>query len=219
MSSPAKDFNPQKINECSSPNPKYHKTFLQLKSQHRPYSLLLHLGHAEVSPTCHNSCNVHKTDPRSSMHHLQRNPNQELKDNIEPKVFYPAARKNNSCPLFQLFISFLYHWDKISWKESQIAPNSHKQTNTGKNSDSGKNQTQSCNVSFLLAAFIFSISTQVLSAKDLVQHLVLSKTFFFLFLCLKKLNDLSKKKKKSSKMAAEPGTEARNLTCSSLLRS
>lgn len=32
MSSPAKDFNTQKISECSSPNPKYHKTSLQLKS-------------------------------------------------------------------------------------------------------------------------------------------------------------------------------------------
>lgn len=100
---------------------------------------------------------------------------------------------------------------QISWKENQIAPASHKYTNAGKNSDSRKTQTQSCNVSSLLAAFIFFISTQILSAKDLIQCLVLSQTFFLF--CFKKLNDLSKK---SSKMAAEPGTEARNLTCSSL---
>lgn len=106
------------------------------------------------------------------MHHFQGNPNQELKDNIESKVFYPAARKNNSCPLFYVFVSLLYPWDRdVLESKSNNTSFMKVDCNTGKKSGSWKRIKKSARATMFLPSLlliIFFISIQILPDKDLI---------------------------------------------------
>lgn len=65
---------------------------------------------------------------------------------------------------------------------------------------------------------IFFISTQAIWAKDLIAYLVLSEIFLkFCLLCFLLFEEFKWFVKKGSKIAVEPGTGARSLTCFSAL--